>query len=114
VRELFEKLSEKIFSDPDQRRALALFAKTACVLGVVIGLLIVFVPIAVGVVREAMSSGQGLSLSGSASVAFCVSLLVYMLLLLVEGDEVFGNYKRAFQGFLLFFLVLSLLLSWVF
>jgi len=113
VREFFKTLSEKIFSDPDQRRALTLFAKTACMFGVVVGLLFIFVPITVGVVREAISSGQGLSLPGSASIAFCASLIVYVLLLLVEGDEVFGNYKRAFQGFLLFFLALSLLLSWV-
>ena len=114
MREFFKALSEKIFSDPDQRRALTLFTKTACMVVVVLGLLCVFVPISVTIVREAISSGQGLSLPDSASIAFCVSLIVYMLLLLVEGDEVFGNYKRAFQGFLLFFLVLSLLLSWVF
>ena len=113
MREFWEALSGKIFSDPDQRRALTLFMKTASMLVVLVGLLFVFVPISATIVQKRISSGGGLSLVDSASIAFCASLIAYGLLLLVEGDEVFGNYKRVFQVFCLFHVALSLLLHWV-
>lgn len=109
-----EALSEKIFNDPDQRRALTLFMKTASMLVVLVGLLFIFVPISATIVQKSISSGEGLSLVDSSSIALCASLIAYGLLLLVEGDEVLGNYKRVFQVFPLLHVALSLLLHWLY
>ena len=67
MREFWEALSGKIFSDPDQRRALTLFMKTASMLVVLVGLLFVFVPISATIVQKRISSGEGLSLVDSAN-----------------------------------------------
>ena len=114
MRGLLQKISERLFTDPDQRRALVLAVKTVFMVGAVVGLLFFLAPIAFDLARQSVSSPGGLTFWGAMLIALCVSLVGYIFMLLIEGEDVLGNYKRAIQGFSLFVVILSALLAWFF
>ena len=64
------------------------------------------------IVLEATESGLGLGIS--AVIAFCVALIVLVVMALTAGDGLLGEIQFMIGGFIGFFVILWLMIAWVF
>lgn len=96
--------------DIDDRKATTrLFLIIAAV---IVALLVVLALIVAPVANEAFSPGLGLK--GAAIVAFAVTLVVIVTLLIAAGDGIIGEIQYSLPAFLVFFLLIWVLVAWVF
>ena len=102
------------FSDPDQKSALSLALKTIAVLVLILFLLIVFGRMAMITIASYRDNSAGLDFASALPIGIVISLTIYAFMLVVNGDDVFGNYRVVLSALSLFSVILAISISYIF
>ncbi len=102
------------FSDPDQKAALSLALKTIAVLVLILFLLIVFGRMALITIASYRNNSAGLDFANALPIGVVISLIIYAFMLVVNGDDVFGNYRVVLGALSLFSVISTVLIAYIF
>lgn len=104
-------VKETLFTDPDQRSAVASFLKAAAALvGIAVGLLACG-SLSAKVIADRVAHGRELDFLSSLPIAISLSPAIFAVMILVAGEVVLRHYRIAACGLGIFAFVVAIGLS---